>query len=647
MLRKILHKTFFFNFAVTLLKIFFSQPRQGPTKSYIGIPKCLQKEHFTAQVVSNVILSPMKIRNFAIIAHIDHGKSTLADRLMEITGRVKVGIHEEQMLDRNPISRERGITIKLAPVQLQYQGYTLNLVDTPGHVDFSYEVERTLACVEGVVLLVDATQGIQAQTIAHTYKALEQGLTIIPVINKIDRPEAQVEKIKADLAKFLQINENEILQISAKTGQNCENILKAVIEKISSPNGNEVLAVESAQSTPQLRDTSLGAAGVRALIFDSYYDPHRGVIAFVRVFAGQLMKNQNLLLVGSSQKFVSSEVGFFDPELKESTEIAEQQIGYVVTGLKSIKEVRVGDTVTLNDKPSSPLPGYRKTKPMVYAFIFPTENVDYERLVKAMEKLSLNDSSLDFSGIYSQALGPGLRVGFLGLLHAEIVRERLEQEYNLDLVITPAQVEFQQQNNQFLEPITKATVIIPSQYLNAVMTVSHDYRAVLLRTENLNLEGQVVMIFEMPLSELMANNFFDTLKSITSGYGSLDWEFLEFRSVEAAKLEILLNLKPIDEFSQIVVKNKSFMIAQKYVSKLQKLIPRQQYEIKIQARYQNKIIASSRVAPFRKDVTAKLYGGDRTRKDKLLQKQKKGKSSLKQIGAISLPKETFIKLFRV
>lgn len=571
----------------------------------------------------------MKIRNFAIIAHIDHGKSTLADRLMEITGRIKPGEHDDQLLDRNPISRERGITIKLAPVQLNYQGYTLNLVDTPGHVDFSYEVERTLACVEGVILLVDATQGVQAQTIAHAYKALEQGLTIIPVLNKIDRPEARVEAVTQDLAQFLQVEKTEILSVSAKTGQNCEQLLQTIIAKIPAP----VLPEASDNLT-------------QALIFDSYYDPHRGVIAFVRVFSGNLAKNQQLRLIGTGVKFESREVGCFQPELTPQNQIKSAQIGYLVTGLKSIQQVRVGDTVTLADQAGSALSGYRHIKPMVYAFFFPTDNSDYERLVKAMEKLSLNDASLESSGIYSQALGPGLRVGFLGLLHAEIIRERLEQEYDLDLVITPAQVEFQQQDSGFMEPIAKATVIIPSRFVNAVMTVAHDFRGVLLRTENLNLQDQVVMIWEIPLWELMANNFFDTLKSITSGYGSLDWEFLEFRPVEADNLEILLNLKPVAEFSQLVVKDKAFPIAQKYVTKLQQLIPRQQYEIRIQARFQNKIIASSRVAPFRKDVTAKLYGGDRTRKDKLLKKQKQGKSALKQIGAISLPKETFIKLFR-
>jgi len=579
----------------------------------------------------------MKIRNFAIIAHIDHGKSTLADRLMEITGVVEPQNHEEQLLDRNPISRQRGITIKLAPVQLHYQGYTLNLVDTPGHVDFSYEVERTLACVEGVILLVDATQGIQAQTIAHTYKALEQGLTIIPVINKIDRPEAQTEKVRADLAKFLKIEEGEILAISAKTGQNCEQVLEAVIQKIPSPKNNRVLPATTAHITPGV---------IQGLIFDSYYDAHRGVIAFVRIFSGELWAGQSLKLIASGQKFITAEVGVFNPELKPVEKLDKQQIGYLVTSLKSIKQVRVGDTITDANNPAPALAGYRKIKPMVFAFIFPTDNADYERLVDAMEKLSLNDSSLDYSPVYSQALGPGLRVGFLGLLHAEIVRERLEQEHNLDLVITPAQVEFKKENDRFLEPIAKATVIVPSRFVNSIMTVIFEYRAALLNTKNLNLQNQIVMELEIPLAELMTNNFFDTLKSITSGYGSLDWEFLAYRPVEAAKLEILLNLKPVDEFSQIIVKTKAYATAQKYVGKLKKLIPRQQYEVKIQARYQNKIIAVSRVAPFRKDVTAKLYGGDRTRKDKLLKKQKKGKSQLKQIGAISLPKETFIKLFR-
>jgi GTP-binding protein LepA len=462
----------------------------------------------------------------------------------------------------------------------------------------------------------------------------------VPVLNKIDRPEAQVEKVKADLATFLGISEDEVLSISAKTGENCEAVLEAVISKIPHPKKNyTVSTAPSARITP-------GVMFAQGLIFDSYYDSHRGVIAFVRSFFGSFAKGSQLKLVGSGQNFTASEVGYFLPELTPAAAICPGEIGYIVTTLKSIKQVRVGDTITTALSPAPALSGYRKTKPMVFAFIFPTDNADYESLVEAMEKLSLNDSSLDSSGIYSQALGPGLRVGFLGLLHAEIIRERLEQEYNLDLVITPAQVEFKTEDKTFMEPIAKATIIVPSQYVNKVMTVSFDFRAQLLRTLNLKLDNQIVMEFEIPLSELMANNFFDTLKSISSGYGSLDWDFLEYRPVEAANLEILINNKPIDEFSQIVVKNKAQLTAQKYVSKLKKLIPRQQYEVRIQARYQNKIIASSRVAPFRKDVTAKLYGGDRSRKDKLLKKQKKGKGQLKQIGTISLPKETFIKLFR-
>lgn len=572
------------------------------------------------------------IRNFAIIAHIDHGKSTLADRFMETCDLVEKGKHNEQMLDRNPISRERGITIKLAPVRLNYKGTTLNLVDTPGHVDFSYEVDRTLACVEGVILLVDATQGIQAQTIAHTYKALEHNLKIIPVLNKIDRPEAQVAKVRSELANFIGVSEDEVLAISAKTGEGCTELLNKVVEIIPPPKIVDIEAINN--KSPQ------------ALIFDSYYDPHRGVIAFVRVFNGSITKGAMLELAGNNKQFTTTEVGYFLPELTKCKALMRSEIGYVVTSLKSIKDVRVGDTITSSEKPSRPLPGYKQTKPMVYAFIFPTDNKDYENLLNGMEKLALNDASIQYSAIYSQALGPGLKVGFLGLLHAEIVRERLEQEHDLDLVITPAQVEFEIDGTDFMEPIAHATIITPSIYINNIMQIGHEYRATLLTTDNVNLGNQVVMEFEIPLAELMGNNFFDVLKSVTSGYGSLDWEFLKYQKVAAAKLEIMINLKTIDEFSQIVVEEKSFLVAQKYTNKLAKLIPRQQYEIRIQGKYRNKIIASSRVAPYRKDVTAKLYGGDRSRKDKLLKKQKRGKSALKQIGNVSIPKETFVKLFK-
>jgi len=503
----------------------------------------------------------MKTRNFAIIAHIDHGKSTLADRLMEICHLVEEGKHADQLLDRNPISRERGITIKLSPVRMKYTvngtEYMLNLVDTPGHVDFSYEVERTLACVEGVILLVDATQGIQAQTIAHAYKALEQDLVIIPVINKIDRPEAQIAKVSSELATFLGIDPSQVLQISAKTGLGCSDLLNKVVELIPPPKTEET-------------------EGTQALIFDSYYDSHQGVIAFVRVTNGTLERGQALKLVGTGAKFTAQEVGFFRPELTKVDKLASGEIGYLVTTLKSIKEVRVGDTVTAAQNPCAPLPGYRRTKPMVSAFVFPTENRDYEELLTAMEKLALNDSSLEYSPIYSQALGPGLRVGFLGLLHAEIVRERLELEHNLDLVITPAQVEFKEEHGRCLEPLAKMNIITPSEYLNRIMEVSYNFRSNLLSTNNLSLSNQLIMAFEIPLAELMGNNFFDTLKSITSGFASLDWEFWEFREVDAAKLEILINLKEIPEFSQIVVRDKAMQVAQKYVSKLQALIPRQQ-----------------------------------------------------------------------
>ena len=574
----------------------------------------------------------MNIRNFAIIAHIDHGKSTLADRFMEITELIEKGEHNSQMLDRNPISRERGITIKLAPVRMNYKEYILNLVDTPGHVDFSYEVERTLACVEGAILLVDATQGIQAQTIAHTYKALEQNLKIIPVLNKIDRPEAQVGKVRTELASFLGIEESDVLLISAKTGEGCTELLNRVIELIPEP--KQPTEIQIKENSPS------------ALIFDSYFDQHKGVIAFVRVFNKDIGKGDMLRLVGSNKEFTTTEVGYFLPELVPNNTVFNNEIGYIVTSLKSIKDVRVGDTITSRLSAASALSGYKQTKPMVYAFIFPTENVDYEKLKISMEKLALNDASIQYNGIYSQALGPGLRVGFLGLLHAEIVRERLEQEHDLDLIITPAQVEYETEGSDFLEPIAKTTIITPAEYISNIMQVAHDYRAVLLSTDNINLGNQVVMEFEMPLAELMGNNFFDILKSVTSGYGTLDWQFLRYQKVNAAKLTIMINQNNIDEFSQIVVEEKAFHVGQKYTDKLAKLIPRQQFEIRIQAKYKNKIIASSRVSPYRKDVTAKLYGGDRSRKDKLLKKQKKGKSALKQIGNVSIPKETFVKLFK-
>lgn len=598
------------------------------------------------------------IRNFAIIAHIDHGKSTLADRLLELTHTVEAGKHDEQMLDRNPISRERGITIKLAPVRMKYVSaspegnslhssnlriddtsretlelstqteYTLNLIDTPGHVDFSYEVDRTLACVEGVILLVDATQGIQAQTIANAYKAIEKNLVIIPVINKIDLPNAEVEKSKQQLIDFLGVRHDEIYEISAKTGAGVPAILNAVIQKIPPP---------TLQNEP---DSSNETA--QALIFDSYYDPHRGVIAFVRVFEGSLKKNMKVSLAASRIEFIVNEVGTFTPELNESSTLTMGEIGYVVTNLKDIHDVAVGDTISTDKTNLHSYPGYKKIKPLVFASMFPTDTNDYLNLKKSLEKLYLNDSSLEFNAIYSQALGAGFRVGFLGLLHADVVRERLEREFNLSLVLTPPQVEFKYENGKYMEPWVKITLLTPHEYLGAVMQLCESYRARFITMDNKN---QISIAYEMPLSE-MISEFFDNLKSVTSGYASFDWEFLRYEEVEADKLIILLNDGEVDEFSQVVVKERSVEKAMQLTKKLKDVIPRQQFEIKIQAKYKGKIIAAERISAFRKDVTAKLYGGDRTRKDKLLEKQKEGKKRMKMIGSVEVPKEAFLQLFK-
>jgi GTP-binding protein LepA len=580
-----------------------------------------------------------KIRNFAIIAHVDHGKSTLADRLLELTGVVTPESHEEQLLDRNPISRERGITIKLAPVRMPFQSrgltgapqqseYILNLIDTPGHVDFSYEVDRTLACVEGVLLLVDATQGIQAQTIANAYKAIDKNLVIIPVVNKIDLPSAEVAKTKKQLVDFLGIQESEIFEVSAKTGLNVQPLLDAIVQKVPPP-----------KSSDDIADT-------HTLIFDSYYDPHRGVIAFVRVFNGTLKRGQKVKLAANGTTFEIIEVGTFNPDLSPTPELSAGEIGYVVTNLKDIHQVNVGDTLLDEKSTSAPLAGYRKVKPMVYAAMFPTDTNDYLNLKKALEKLYLNDSALEFTAIYSQALGAGFRVGFLGLLHADVVRERLEREFGLSLILTPPQVEYKYENEVYAEPIVRVMILTPQEFSGAVMQLCEHYRAKFITMDNIN---QISLTYEMPLVE-MISDFFDKLKSVTSGYASLDWEFLRYENVKADKLSLLINLDEIEEFSEVVVQERSFEKANELVKKLKELIPRQQFEIKIQAKYKGKIIASERISPFRKDVLIKsgkvIGAGDVGRKKKLLEKQKEGKKRMKMVGNVEVPKEAFLKLFK-
>ncbi|HLC94563.1 MAG TPA: translation elongation factor 4 [Patescibacteria group bacterium] len=581
------------------------------------------------------------IRNFAIIAHVDHGKSTLADRFLELTGVVIQGKHNEQYLDRNPISRERGITIKLAPVRMEYKGYVLNLIDTPGHVDFSYEVERTLACVEGVILLVDVTQGIQAQTIAHARKAIELNLKIIPVINKIDVLGAHIEEIKKELAQFLEVETETIFETSAKTGHGVKKLLEAVIEKIPAPHGVKI--------QDQQKKTDPGLS-IQALIFDSYFDSYQGVIAFVRIFGGEVTPGKRVKLYATNTDFEIKEVGIFTPDISRWEKLGQGEIGYIVTNLKDIHLVRVGDTITEYKNPSPPLSGYRKVKPMVYASIFPTDPNEYVRLKESMEKLVLSDASVDFEPIYSASLGSGLRAGFLGLLHADVVRERLEREFHVSLILTPPSVEYKEnteganrgQHKSFAEPIVEVTIVTPQEFTGRVMRFCEESRGVFLTMDN---KIHTYLVYQMPLAELITY-FYDRLKTITSGYASIDWKFVEYRPVDADLLTILLNGDPVSEFSEFVVAERSFERAREFTQKLRDLIPRQQYEVKIQAQYKGKIIASERIAPFRKDVTGKLYGGDRTRKDKLLEKQKKGKKMLKNIGRVEIPKEVFFKLFK-
>ena len=622
------------------------------------------------------------IRNFAIIAHVDHGKSTLADRFLELTGVIKKGQHEDQFLDRNPISRERGITIKLAPVRMKYKitnnqnpiikqiqnsndqnlkqfgawnlelgasnlEYILNLIDTPGHVDFSYEVDRTLSCVEGVILLVDATQGVQAQTIANAYKAIEKNLIIIPAINKIDLANADIESTEKQIREFLDVREDEIFLVSAKTGEGVEKLLKAVINKIPSPEESSIpkffrsMGVLPRQT--RLLTSQVAKNSVSSLIFDSYYDTHRGVITFTRVFNGQLKAGDKVKLFQANQEFEVQEVGYFNPNLIKKDSLSTGEIGYVVTNLKDIHQVRVGDTLTEENSTNPPLAGYKQVRPMVFASIFPTDTHDFLNLKKSLERLYLNDSSLIFTSVHSQALGAGFRVGFLGLLHADIVRERLEREFNLNLVLTPPQVEFKLEKNHFYEPYVKLLIITPQRYLGNVMKLVEDYRREFVTMDN---KTQISITYTMPMSE-MVSDFYDKLKSVSSGYASLDWEFIEYRQVEANKMTILLNSQPVDEFSEIVVKERAIEKSQQLTKRLRIIVPRQQYEVKIQAQYKGKIIASERIAPFRKDVTRKLYGGDRTRKDKLLDKQKEGKKKMKMVGRVEIPKEAFMKLFKI
>lgn len=586
------------------------------------------------------------IRNFCIIAHVDHGKSTLADRMLEITGTVEKRNMKAQILDQMDLERERGITIKLTPVRMNYRNHILNLIDTPGHVDFSYEVSRSLAAVEGAILLVDASQGIQAQTLSTLYAALEHNLEIIPVLNKIDLPAARPEEMASEIVKLLGCKKEEILFASGKTGEGVEKILSAIIEKIPPPKGN-------------INDN------LSALIFDSVYDNYRGVVSYIRVINGSIKTGEEFSLMQTKSRGKVEEVGTFNPELSAKTNLTAGEIGYFVTGFKDVREAAVGDTVTLTrTSASEPLPGYRQVKPFVYAAIFCTNGDEYLDLKVALEKLKLNDSSFTFEPENSNMLGHGFRCGFLGLLHMDIVVERLEREFNLDLVVTSPTVLYKiigfdgnekllekvsdlpeaHNYREILEPWASIEIVSPTEYVGEIMDLCQKKRAEYKNTNYLE-ENRVILFYQMPLSELIID-FYDQLKSSTKGFASLNYEMLDYRPAKLTRIDIMINQEKIDALSFIVHQDKGQREARRLVERLKELIPRQNFEIKIQAAIGSTVIASERVSPFRKDVTAKLYGGDVTRKNKLLDKQKKGKKKMKQIGKVNVPSDVFIKVLR-
>ncbi|GAA5342640.1 MAG: translation elongation factor 4 [Anaerolineaceae bacterium] len=592
------------------------------------------------------------IRNFCIIAHVDHGKSTLADRMLQLTGTISAREMTEQVLDNMELEREKGVTIKASAVRMVYhardgQDYEFNLIDTPGHVDFNYEVSRALYACEGAVLVVDATQGIEAQTLANLYLALDANLVNIPVINKIDLPSAQVDAVKKDLVNLLGVAEEEIIPISAKTGQNVDLVLEAIAQKVPQPSRNI--------------DQPL-----RALIFDSHYDPYKGVIAYVRVFDGKLEPNDRIMMMANGIRTQPIEIGVFSPDLRPIDKLEAGDVGYIATGLKTVSECRVGDTITNAVKPAAEaLPGYRKAKPMVFAGVYPTEGEDYPNLKDALEKLQLNDASLSFEPESSEALNFGFRCGFLGLFHMEIIQERLEREYNLDVVFTAPSVEYQVllTNGEVItidspadlpdesriveirEPWLTLNIFTPSEYYGVVMDLVKRKRGIYI-SEEYPSANRVQLNFEIPLSEIIVD-FFDLLKSGTRGYASMDYQFLEYRAGDLVKLEILINGDKVDALTAIVHKNDAYHKGQALVSKLKELIPQQLFTIPIQAYSQGKVISRANVKALRKDVLAKCYGGDITRKKKLLEKQKKGKKRMKMVGSVEIPQEAFMAMLRL
>ena len=593
-----------------------------------------------------------KIRNFSIVAHIDHGKSTLADRLLEKTGTLTQREMEEQVLDNMELERERGITIKSQAARLIYkrengEEYILNLIDTPGHVDFTYEVSRSLAACEGAILVVDAAQGIEAQTLANCYLALDNDLEIAPVINKIDLPSARPDEIKQEIEDVIGIEAEDAPMISAKTGLNVEDVLETIVEKIPAPNGDE-------------------DAPLKALIFDSYYDSYKGVVCYVRIIDGKVKPGTKVKLMATNKVYDITEVGVFTPKLMPISELSAGDVGYITASIKNVADARVGDTVTEADRPTAEaLPGYKKAVPMVYSGIYPVDGAKYDELKEALEKLQINDAALDFEPETSIALGFGFRCGFLGLLHMEIIQERIEREFNLDIITTAPSVVYKvtKTNGETIEltnptnlpepteidymeePIVKASIISPTDYVGAIMDLCQERRGTFIDMEYLETT-RVQINYEIPLNEIVYD-FFDTLKSRTRGYASFDYEFKGYTTTELVKLDIMLNGDIVDALSMIVPKERAYHKGRGIAEKLKEIIPRQMFEVPIQAAVGSKIIARETVKAMRKDVLAKCYGGDISRKKKLLEKQKEGKKRMRQVGSVEVPQEAFMAVLKV
>ena len=588
-----------------------------------------------------------KIRNFAIIAHIDHGKSTLADRMLELSGNVSKREMTSQILDNMELEKERGITIKMNAVRLNYKGYEFNLIDTPGHVDFSYEVSRSLAACEGAILLVDATQGIEAQTLANYYLALENDLEVIPVINKIDLPNSDVEKVSNELINTFGFTKDEIILTSGKTGEGVDKLLDAVIDRVPSPKGEK-------------------NSKLKALIFDSVFDSYKGVIVHVRIIDGELKNKDRIRFMSNNSSYDITELGYTTPKIVNVDKLQAGDVGYLCASIKTISDIKIGDTITLDNDPcNEPLKGYEDVKPMVYSGIFPVETREYDLLKDALEKLAINDASLTFVPETSKALGFGFRCGFLGLLHMDIIKERLEREFNLNIILTAPSVIYNvcltnkdmvsisnpsdlppvEKISYIEEPYIKTNIFTPTDYIGPIMELCENKRGTFKNMEYIN-ETRVNIHYELPLSEIMYD-FFDKLKSVTKGYASFDYELIGYRVNKLVKMDILLNGEKVDALSMIVHKDFAYNIGKNMVNRLRSIIPRQMFEVPIQAFINNKAIAREIIKPLRKNVLAKCYGGDISRKKKLLEKQKEGKKKMKNIGSVEVPPEAFLEILNL